>query len=305
MCATKVTLVYDETSDKAVRCSVCGERLPEDSTYCSYCGSDQLSCESFKRIDFLVCEKCGSELPDDSVFCQYCGSNKVSKKTKKENIDTEHGNHETIKPEIDTSKEEKVWSYEQQKYVSKEEYDSKKTAEKSGESKNQKLALFLICGGIILFFIICSICASVSSRPTNTFPATNVPFDNGEVVQAFGLSSEAENPYEYTVTAPKDENVFVYIKTVEGDGHLSFLIKKGEAVSVKLPGGLYRMYFAVGDNWKGLNDMFGSSTVYYKETRFFNTDKYDKLSVDFNIKSHILNAISKREFFDIYDKRVY
>ncbi len=59
------------------RCNKCGRNLSNDSEFCSYCGSQDLS--KILRIS-MTCKTCGQELPYDSTFCQYCGNDALYKK---------------------------------------------------------------------------------------------------------------------------------------------------------------------------------------------------------------------------------
>ena len=63
------------------KCLDCGKELPDDSLFCQYCGSKNISestVEINKQIVYKRCIDCGKELPKDSDFCQYCGSKRVA-----------------------------------------------------------------------------------------------------------------------------------------------------------------------------------------------------------------------------------
>ena len=67
------------------RCIDCGAQLPDDSSFCQYCGSENLTQEvqndtkqeELNKTRYKKCLNCGKELPEDSSFCQYCGSKRI------------------------------------------------------------------------------------------------------------------------------------------------------------------------------------------------------------------------------------
>ena len=61
-------------------CNDCKKELPDDSDFCQYCGSKNVSVYNPKPINlnYKRCIDCGKELPSDSDFCQYCGSKRVA-----------------------------------------------------------------------------------------------------------------------------------------------------------------------------------------------------------------------------------
>jgi hypothetical protein len=191
-----------------------------------------------------------------------------------------------------------VWSFEEQKYVSKKEYDSKKNVNEAIEPEKDKKPLPVLIGVLALFLVM-----YVGYMFYNY--ASDVPFQNGQMVSQFGISNNAKDPYTYRVTAPNNKNVFVYIQTMDGKRHMSFLVEKGKTFVLHLPKGVYKVYFASGKNWKGHDDLFGSFTRYYQDTRYLNTGVSDSLTMVFGTDNYTLQEISKEEFFNIYDKRSF
>ena len=61
-------------------CNDCKKELPDDSEFCQYCGSKNISVYNPKPNNrvYKRCIDCGKELPEDSDFCQYCGSKRVA-----------------------------------------------------------------------------------------------------------------------------------------------------------------------------------------------------------------------------------
>ncbi len=54
-----------------IRCVACGERIPNDSTFCPYCGMRQPE-PQVKVVRY--CSECGTKLEIDERFCHHCGA---------------------------------------------------------------------------------------------------------------------------------------------------------------------------------------------------------------------------------------
>lgn len=54
-----------------VRCAACGERIPNGSLFCPYCGMRQPG-QKVKVVRY--CPECGTKLEVDEVFCHHCGA---------------------------------------------------------------------------------------------------------------------------------------------------------------------------------------------------------------------------------------
>lgn len=61
-------------------CNDCKKELPDDSEFCQFCGSKNITLCNPKPNNrvYKRCIDCGKELPEDSDFCQYCGSKRVA-----------------------------------------------------------------------------------------------------------------------------------------------------------------------------------------------------------------------------------
>jgi hypothetical protein len=54
--------------DKMKKCNNCGKGVPDEASFCPYCGSGL----NVKRVKY--CDNCGAELPQDAKFCIVCGN---------------------------------------------------------------------------------------------------------------------------------------------------------------------------------------------------------------------------------------
>lgn len=67
---------------------------------------------------------------------------------------------------------------------------------------------------------------------------------------------------EITITASSGESCVVKLKTSTGTTRLSFFVRAGETVTVRVPAEYLYIYFASGDTWYGEEQLFGEYTSY-------------------------------------------
>jgi len=60
--------VAGSSASGARLCTACGKPLPEDATFCPYCGA-----ASPKPVEKRFCMNCGAELRPEAKFCARCG----------------------------------------------------------------------------------------------------------------------------------------------------------------------------------------------------------------------------------------
>lgn len=142
------------------------------------------------------------------------------------------------------------------------------------------IAAVLLLVGILIWFDSGSgpeAKASVPSAPTSTpFDRIKQPISNGQKISQPAF--ECDCPL--TVSVPDDGNdYYVYFKYVGEpqnsvtsrepliDGvsrgnNLSFYIASGKTVETEIPVGVYKLYYAAGEDWYGAEHKFGPSTVY-------------------------------------------
>ena len=222
------------------RCLSCGKESPDNSNFCQYCGSSEFEDSWNQNVSVTGrrCFNCGREMDDDAIFCQYCGSRNEFKR-----IDT------NVYHPVDTRGNGQLF------------VEPKK---RSGKGLIAVLAIVLFVallgGGYFIY-------SSLSLK--------EVDFHNGEHVirdsyYYSGARADTRNTM-FTVNAPSDENVYVYIRESENGEVYSYLVKKNESHSIYLSDGYYEVYYATGDKWYGEKKLFGKSTTYYVDTASFST----------------------------------
>ena len=74
--------------------------------------------------------------------------------------------------------------------------------------------------------------------------------------------SEVYNGSEITIHAASEESCVVKLKTSSGTEVMSFFVRAGDTVTVRVPRENLYVYFASGDTWYGNDNLFGSKTYY-------------------------------------------
>lgn len=78
-----------------------------------------------------------------------------------------------------------------------------------------------------------------------------------------------------TVKASKGSNAYFYLKSnTKAENDMSFIVKKGEETTVKVPRDQYTVYWATGGTWYGGEYLFGPKTTYQKDPEEWDFDKY-------------------------------
>ena len=60
-------------------CKNCNKEIPNESTFCPYCGEEIIEAVIENKN---ICEKCKNEIPIGSEYCPYCGNQTIKKKEK-------------------------------------------------------------------------------------------------------------------------------------------------------------------------------------------------------------------------------
>lgn len=87
--------------------------------------------------------------------------------------------------------------------------------------------------------------------------------------QIFENSGQGSVP-QLVVVAPAAQDAFVKLKNSEGDVLLSFYVRSGTTVKACVPASECYFYYALGTDWKGEEELFGSDAVYAKSDRSLN-----------------------------------
>lgn len=122
--------------------------------------------------------------------------------------------------------------------------------------------------------------------------------DNGQTIippsahRNSSLSIEALDPGGYYVLLSPIEDAY-------SKGRMSFFVNYGSPLTITVPSGLYRIYYAAGDNWYGKDHLFGANTefyvcdsvFYFQSTAYFRVDtlKLERMTAD-------VSTIDKADF---------
>ena len=86
--------------------------------------------------------------------------------------------------------------------------------------------------------------------------------------------NECYDGSEITVTASSGESYLVKLKTPSGITRLGFYVRAGETVTVGVPAENMYVYFASGDAWYGISDLFGENTSYSMDDEALDFTEY-------------------------------
>ena len=92
---------------------------------------------------------------------------------------------------------------------------------------------------------------------------------SGTIYLGDKLSRESEITIESS-----DESVYVKLKNEKKEDVFAFFVRANSTVTVKVPAGKYYVYFACGYEWFGTKDCFGDRTSYSKDNELIDFSKY-------------------------------
>lgn len=124
----------------------------------------------------------------------------------------------------------------------------------------------------------------VTVRTTFTPAPTSAPTPRPTVATRNGMifvSPEYVSTCPFSVTADSDSDYFIYLEYQRApdfshesrkqnafarfpyESDIAFIVKAGNTVSVDVPIGVYKLYYATGTDFYGVKDLFGDDTEFY------------------------------------------
>lgn len=165
------------------------------------------------------------------------------------------------------------------------------------EPPRKKKGTGLIWAGIAAVLLLSAVIANKANQsdspaptPTPVFQAPVVSVYNGEQFQI----PDYECTCPLSVSVPGEAGYYVYLKYLYepsnsvtsrqyvGDGNgngndISFFIEPNQSVEIGVPVGVYKLYYACGENWYGETLKFGPDTIYStseEPLKFYADDQY-------------------------------
>lgn len=248
-----------------MNCICCGKVLPDDSEFCAYCG------KAVEKDLTPKCPKCGKTVTDDSLFCPYCGSaiGAPAKTAAAQNAFSTAEKAERREVVNDRVIPAPKHIPQEQIAAAGNPAPSKNIpTSQEGEKKTSKKPIIFIVVAIIAI----ALAAVLFSQPIDA-PKTSTPISNTTqtsnlkpaVEPSSGVlleSSVADCPSSLTISASSGSSCVVKVKYPSGSTALSFYVRAGETVTVSVPASNLQVYFASGETWYGIKNLFGPNTYY-------------------------------------------
>ena len=92
---------------------------------------------------------------------------------------------------------------------------------------------------------------------------------NGTVFWGSQLSRESE----LKITTGS-KSAYIKLKDKNKKDVFAFFVRKNSTYTISVPAMEVYLYFAVGEDWYGSTDLFGSSTVYYRDSSITDFENY-------------------------------
>lgn len=214
----------------------------------------------------MYCRKCGAKIPDDSVFCQFCGTDIVNEMAKSEPTYTVEENYQPINntpyvpptfysdPVNHKNRTRSIWKIFAC-LILVAAIISAIMSYTSGNNNNIVSDLNNMVSDI-------NSSADSSSNSTSSSSSTT---DKGlpaiEPVSGSILSGTAGYDSEITIKN-NSEPCVVKLKDSYQNDVLAFYVRANEEVTVGVPGKYLYVYFASGETWYGYQNLFGENTYY-------------------------------------------
>lgn len=132
--------------------------------------------------------------------------------------------------------------------------------QKYKSSNNPLKYYFLAIGAIILAFSLSHPHFS-SGKSTNLDKEHVLPLPNNGQMQVF---TDKELLAPLGIIASSDKNCFFKFYDIKGNLIFTLFIRKNSSTNLKVPLGEYTVKYATGDEWYGVDKLFGFSTNIYE-----------------------------------------
>lgn len=132
--------------------------------------------------------------------------------------------------------------------------------QKNKSFNNSLKYFFLAIGAIILVFSLSH--PHFSSRKSTNLDKEHVlPLPNNGQMQVF---TDKELLAPLGIIASSDKNCFFKFYDIKGNLIFTLFIRKNSSTNLKVPLGEYTVKYATGDEWYGVDKLFGFSTNIYE-----------------------------------------
>ena len=154
---------------------------------------------------------------------------------------------------------------------------STNNVQKKKDSLLTKLIIALVC-----FVAFVGIVAYGVSQPDNdvVVPPNITTTENYLIPKTQPLNGEILSGYddyngsEITIKSSSNEAYVVKLKDVYNDEIMSFYVRAGATVTIGVPAEEMYVYFASGNVWYGMDDLFGDSTSYSMDDELKDFENY-------------------------------
>lgn len=254
-----------------MNCIYCGKALPDDSEFCAYCG------KTVERVP--KCKSCGKQITEDSLFCAYCGNPTAIQN--KASVSQQPAQVEMPAKAMPSNRSIPTPGHIPQSQIHAAVNGVSKSAPAPQKERkhSKKAAIYVVVAIIAIAFV-----GVLFSQPVDP-PKTSTPVSN--TTQASNLkpaiepssgvlleNNVADCPSSLTVSASSGSSCVVKVKYPSGSTALSFYVRAGESVTVPVPASRLQVYFASGETWYGIKNLFGPDTYYSMDDEILDFGEY-------------------------------
>ena len=259
------------------------------------------------------CRKCGAKLPDDSMFCYKCGAkiepcNNTQFNTPLASTAEKIHNVATPNPQAQVNssstnsnlKTGLIWGVALLTLVLIVAYfscffghkwypatcDEPKTCSRCGKTEGSALGHTWVAATCTEAKY-CSVCGQESGFPaghkwvSESADAPQICIVCGKMqplpLPETGKVFIGDGKYcysELTIKSSSTSACYIKLKDANGSDAYSFFVRAGDTVTVPVPPGYFRVYFAYGEEWYGPDLLFGSETVCEKDDDLLDFKQY-------------------------------